>query len=603
MPNWTLDCIAVEAAVTLDGLFAERVQRTPDAPAYAFYDRHAQDWFSYSWQEAAQQVARWQEVIARWQLPPGERVGMLLRNCPEWIFFEQAATSLGLVTVPLYTDDRPDSIAHIVRDSGMRLLLVQDDGRWLRLAPALAHAPHPLTAVLLLDTDEQAQALAAADPLVHLVADLLPQTACHYHSAPRVDPQALATIVYTSGTTGLPKGVMLSHQAILSVAHAGLSVIPCYCEDRFLSFLPLSHTMERTVGYYAPMMAGASVTFARSVAQLGEDLLRHAPTVLVAVPRVFERVHAKINAQLQRGSFIKRWLFAKATKLGWQAFEVAQGRSEKTLALRFQPLLDRLVGAKIRAKLGGQLRFAVAGGAPLPEFIARTFIGLGVPVLQGYGLTETAPIISGNLLHNNVPASVGLPLPGIEVRVGAQDELLVKTPGMMLGYWNNHSATYAMIDSDGWLHTGDQARLDAGGRIFITGRLKDILVLSNGEKVPPADMESVIAADPMFEQVMVLGEGQAYLAAIAVVDANFWTSFSGGKPFTRDSINDAQIQREAIKRMQQALHAFPAYARIRRVLLLETAWSIEDDLLTPTLKVKRQQVRERFAAEIASLYD
>ncbi|MEW7979126.1 MAG: AMP-binding protein [Candidatus Sedimenticola endophacoides] len=269
-------------------------------------------------------------------------------------------------------------------------------------------------------------------------------------------PQDLATIVYTSGTTGRPKGVMLNHHNILCNAAAGLEMITVYPRDRTLSFLPLSHMLERTAGYYLMLLAGASVAFARSIPLLGEDLRDIRPSILISVPRIFERVYGRIMEQVESAPAPRRWLFEQATRIGWKSFEHHQGRRPWSPDLLFQPLLDALVGGRVRARLGGRLRFAISGGAALSASIARTFIALGVPIQQGYGLTEFAPIISVNRLEDNLPASVGTPLPEVEVRVDEHQELLVRGCSLMQGYWNDPGGTAQALDPQGWLHTGDQ---------------------------------------------------------------------------------------------------------------------------------------------------
>ncbi|OOZ38975.1 AMP-dependent synthetase/ligase [Solemya elarraichensis gill symbiont] len=598
----TEDIITVEQATSLDGLFFKRVDRTPDKEALRHFDKSDKSWNSYTWKESLAEIARWQEMLARENLSAGDRVAILLRNCPEWVFFEQAALSLGLVVVPLYTDDRPDNVGYIIEDAGIRLLLIQDAGRWKRLAPSVENENSPLQRVLILESSSEAEKCVRNDDRVHLVENEIPSHGVEYKPRLVSDINSLATIVYTSGTTGRPKGVMLSHFNILSIAHRGMTMISVFVEDIFLSFLPLSHTLERTVGYYVPVMTGATIIYARSVGQLADDLVTHKPTVLIAVPRVFERVYNKIQDQLANGPGIKRKLFNKAVGVGWRKFERDQGRAGWHPSLLTHKVLDKLVGAKIREKLGGRMRLAVAGGAPLPASIGEMFLSLGVPVLQGYGLTETAPIISGNPVEKNKPASVGLPLRGVEVVVGENDELLVKTPGMMLGYWNNHDATSNVIDKDGWLHTGDQGRIDEDGHIYITGRLKDILVLSNGEKIPPAEMESAISMDSMFDQVMVIGEGESYLTALAVVDEAFWTVSAPGKPYTKEALNQKEIVSDALKRIRNALHDFPGYAKVRRVVLLSEPWGIDNGMMTPTLKVKRQSVLEHYVDDVKSMY-
>jgi long-chain acyl-CoA synthetase len=600
LTSWNEDLVSVESAGTLAGLFLQRVERSPERPAYRNYDRDSSSWRDYSWREIAEQVARWQAALAQEGLRPGDRVAIQLRNCPEWVVFDQACLGLQLVTVPLYTDDNPDNIAYILEDAAVKLLLVQDAGRWKRLLPELPEEG-PLRRVLLLDSGTAGE--GSEDERVRHVSRWLPEGGgtLQRHKG---NPHALATIVYTSGTTGRPKGVMLSHHNILAIAHAGVTAVDCYREDLFLSFLPLSHTLERTAGYYLPVMTGSAVAFGRSVNQLADDLQAIRPTVMITVPRVLERIYARIQGQLAQKSAIARGLFALARRVGWNRFLYQQGRGRWMSQLLLWPLLERAVARKIAARLGGRMRAVVSGGAALAPEIARSFIGLGIPLLQGYGLTETSPVVSVNPLQDNDPTSVGVPLRGVEVSVGENDELLVKGPGVMLGYWNNHAATAATIDSDGWLHTGDQARIE-NGHIYITGRIKEILVLSNGEKVPPVDMELAILLDPLFEQVMVIGEGRSYLSALVVLNADLWPGLVqdyGLNPLDPAAIADERISAEILRRIRVALHDFPGFAKIRRVLLTLEPWTIENGLMTPTLKAKRAKIVERFAKRIDSLY-
>jgi long-chain acyl-CoA synthetase len=388
------------------------------------------------------------------------------------VYFDQAALSCGLVVVPLYPDDRPDNIAYIMDNSAVKVLLLQDAANWKRLAPALA-GQQDLQRVLILNPSQRdAPESVLEAPRVRYVSDWLPDEAGPLHRRDG-DPHALASIVYTSGTTGRPKGVMLSHHNMMSIAHSALTMIDVFQEDLFLSFLPLSHTLERTAGYYLPVMSGSGVAYARSILQLADDLQHIRPTVLIAVPRIFERVFARIQGQMDKQSALKCALFNLTTRVGWHRFEHQQGRAGWHPRLLAWPLLSNLVAGKVTEKLGGRLRMAVSGGAPLSLPVAKTFIGLGVPILQGYGLTETSPVISVNVPDDNEPGSVGVPLNGVEVRIGDNQELLVKTPGMMLGYWNNHVATAEIIDADGWLqgHPGDVQRREGSAHGHGTGDL------------------------------------------------------------------------------------------------------------------------------------
>lgn len=600
MSDLKADIIPLSEAGTLDGLFRARVRRCPEETAYRDFDRQTDAWQDRSWREMAAGVARWQAGLNALGLRPGDRVALSLRNSPEWVLFEQAAIGLGLVVIPLYTDDRPDNVAFIIEDAGVKLLLLQDIARWKRLAPALTEQPS-LESVVILGDD--CEGLQEEDERLVCSVSMLPEGEHPLHSIP-TDPQSLATIVYTSGTTGRPKGVMLSHRNILSLAASALSVVNLYHGMTFLSFLPLSHTLERTGGYYLPMMAGATVAFARSVQQLADDLQTIRPHALISVPRIYERIYTRIASQLNKGPLWKRWLFHTAVAVGWHAFERSQGRRYWHPKLLLHSLLKKLVADKITQRLGGRLEFAISGGAALPPEIARTFIGLGLNLLQGYGLTETSPVISVNLPEDNDPASVGLPLPGIEVRIGADHELQVKSPGVMLGYWNNHRATAEMIGPDGWLNTGDQASI-RNGHIYITGRLKDILVLSNGEKIPPSDMEMAIALEPLFEQVMVIGEGRAYLAALIVLNKEEWPAFAGQCGVDAQdttNLNDRRVTAAVLGRIRELLHDFPRYAKIRRVHLSLEPWTVDNGMLTPTLKIKRNKVLDHLNREIDQLY-
>lgn len=398
---------------------------------------------------------------------------------------------------------------------------------------------------------------------------------------------------------------MLSHLNILWNAHSCLDSVPVYREDLFLSFLPLCHTYERLVGYYLPMMSGATIAYARAIPLLAEDMLSVRPTIMVSVPRIYERIHGKIKAQLEDGPALKRNLFNAAVETGWSRFEHQQGRGSWRVSHLLWPLFDKLVASKVMAKMGGRLRVAMCGGAPISLPVAKLFIGLGLPLLQGYGLTEASPVISTNKEHDNDPSGIGPPIRDALVRIGEEGELLAKTPGVMLGYWHNPEATAKAIDADGWLHTGDKARIE-NGHIYITGRLKEIIVMANGEKVPPADMEMAIALDPLFEQVMVVGEGKPYLSALAVLNKEHWMSLaneSGLDPAAPASLKDKRVCSAVLQRIAEQLRGFHAYAQVRRVALDLEPWTVENGLITPTLKLRRSRVLERYHEAVEKLYE
>ncbi len=593
------DKIPANVAGTLAGLFRERVSRTPDTVAYRQYDEASGQWNDSTWADMAAEVARWQSALESEDLQPGDRVAILLRNCKEWVIFDQAALGSGLVVVPLYTDDRAENCAYILNNAGVKLLMLQGAEQFERLLPVRDQ----LTTLDRIVTLEPVTA-PEGETRVRSVADWLPETANGLRSTAG-EPDDLATIVYTSGTTGRPKGVMLSHRNILVNADRALEVEHVHLGDIFLSFLPLSHTFERTVGYYIPVMVGATVAYARSIPELGEDLLNIKPTILVSVPRIYERVYNKIQAGLAEKSPLATRLFNLAVATGWKRFLYRQGRGGWHPVLLLWPLLNKLVAAKIMAKLGGRMRMAISGGAPLPTPIARVFIALGLNLVQGYGLTETSPIISANPEDNNDPASVGIPLPGVEVQVGDNEELLTRSPCVMLGYWDNPEATRDMIDDAGWLHTGDKARIE-NNHIYITGRLKEIIVLANGEKVPPADMEMAIVLDPLFEQVMITGESRPYLTAVIVLNPEQWEIFARGlglDPADPAALASESVEQAVREKLSGWLSEFPGYAQVHRVTCTLEPWTIENNMITPTLKLKRKLILEHFSAAVENMYE
>ena len=621
------DVITPQEAGTLHGLFVERARRSPDKVAYRHFEQN--DWRDITWREMLEQVARWKSALAGLGLQRGDRVAIMLRNCPYWVMFDQAAMSLGLVVVPLYTVDRPDNVAYIANDAGVKVLLFETDEQW----QALCTARDQLSGIKRFISIDSVR--DDKEPRLKSMAEFLPRAAQLQAEHPlptTLSPQSspasgrggerenpylndplrgicsdeLASIIYTSGTTGKPKGVMLSHANMLINAYACLDFFPVNENDTFLSFLPLSHTFERTVGYYLSVMAGAKVAFARSVAQLSGDLHIIRPTILISVPRIYERVYGAVCTRLEEGSPLRRKLFNLTVETGWARFLHQQGRGTWKASFLLWPLLQKLVAQKVIDHLGGRLRVALSGGAALSPEISRVFIGLGLPVLQGYGLTETSPVISGNHPENNFPDSVGQPIRDVQVKLGEQNALLVKGPNVMLGYWNNPEATKAIIDADGWLNTGDVVRINETGHIYITGRIKEIIVMSNGEKIPPSDMELAILNDPLFDQVMIIGEAHPYLVALVVVNPAAWQNFAkeiGVRADMPEALVDSRVEGKVLKRIALDLRGFPGYAHVRRVLLLQEPWTTENGLLTPTLKFKRDKVAEKFAAQIRQLYE
>ena len=548
-----------------------------------------------------QLAGRWQKALKNEGFKSGDRVAILLNISPDWVAFDQAAMGLGLVVVPLFVNDNPENILHILKDSGARFLLIKEAETWRQLSAKKNQLPELLRVVCMAECPDN-----RSDEFFRSVSTWLPDTwdDLHYGDG---EGSKMATIIYTSGTTGAPKGVMLSHKNILTNAYSALRLMPVFREDLFLSFLPLSHALERMAGYYLPMMAGAPVAFARSIADLGEDLLTIKPTLLISVPRIYERILLKVKEKLQSASLPKQLLFYLTQKVGWERFLYQQGRGPWKISLLLWPLLDDLVAAKIREKLGGNLRTAVCGGAHLSAEVAQFFIGLDIPVIQGYGLTESSPVISVNPLEENSPETVGRALPGVETHIADDGELLVRGPMVMMGYWNNQQATQEVIDQGGWLHTGDQAQIE-NHHIRLTGRLKEIIVMANGRKVPPSDMEAAIIMDPIFQQVLIVGENAPYLSALVVLDRGKWQDLARKYRIDPDSLNlpDSegykQLRQILLRKIKGLLKKFPGFAKIREVCPVLEPWTIENGLITPTLKPKRGRILDCFAQQVENMY-
>jgi long-chain acyl-CoA synthetase len=534
---------------------------TPDLTLYRQFSGDA--WTDISVGDLARLIGRWQSALQTLGLVAGDRVALCVRNSVDWIAIDLAALGLGLIVVPLYVDDNPENIAWCVGHAEARSLIVEGSG----MAQALSRSSTSLPPIHVLRPEPGYNLLS--------VASLLPGTAPAPVFRDLPDP-TLATICFTSGTSGRPKGVMLSHGNIIANVTSCQETHMARENDTFLSILPLSHMFERTGGYYLPLSLGAKVVFARGVAQIADDLATQAPTVMFAVPRIFEKFLARIEQTLS-ASAAKRWLFAQCVARGWR---VERGGASPLDRLA-TPLLRALVAKPILARLGGRLRLTVVGGAALDPVIAQTFIGLGLRMLQGYGMTEASPVISVNREDNNDPESVGPALPGVEVKLGANAELLARGGNIMQGYWKNPEATRAALDGEGWLHTGDIADIREG-RIYIRGRLKDILVMSNGEKLPPQDVEFVLMHDPVFEQVMLVGEGRPFLTLLTV---------------TKETDEQALLERA-----NELLKNFPRWVRIRKVIATQDPWSIDNGLLTPTLKLKRPLVLARFKDALDKAY-
>jgi long-chain acyl-CoA synthetase len=575
----------IAAAGTIDRLFHDRCRLTPDRTAYLQYDHSSQAWLTHRWGDVARRVGRWQAALSREALEPGARVAIHLPNGIDWVAADIAALSLGHVVVPLYVTDTPESSAYFLADCEASILFVDRAEEWQLIASHLSAGSHPQRVVHIESADAEGPAIACDD--------WLPEDGDLLDPAER-EADDLASIIYTSGTTGPPKGVMMSHRNLLFGVGAVLDRVPSRPEDMFISFMPLAHVFERTIGYYLPMAAGCTIGYARGLKTLRDDLAVIRPTVFVAVPRVYERIYTAVHEKAGKNG-LSRSLLAATLAVGWRRFEASQGRGPRPglldrLAWR---LLSGLIPRRIAAGFGGRVRIAVSGGAVLSVTVARFFASIGLPLLQGYGLTEAGAPVTATLPADNWVDSVGPPLTGVEIETAGNGEILVRAPGVMLGYSKAPERTAEAVDADGWLHTGDTGEL-IDGRLYVRGRLKEIIVTSTGENVPPGTVEANIALDPLIDQAMVIGEGRPYLAALVVVNEAEWERLAGALGLDPEAA--------VLDRINARLSKFPRHYQVRRVRLMREAWTVDNGLLTATVKLKRAAIAERFADDVRDLY-
>ena len=589
----------------LPELLTHHMEKRPDLPLFTFWLPTEKTWKTINVKETVEQITRWRHALVKEGLTKGDRCAMLLPNGINAILFDQSVLANALVPVPLHAVDTAGSSSYIINDSGAKLLVTGRLNRWEAIRDTEDH-PALKTVVI---TGEPVQEHQDGDVrVVGLDQWLTEGNGTELPAGP--EPQDLAALVYTSGTTGKPKGVMLTHRAILANVTGVLQNICPEPEDVWLSFLPLSHTFERTTTYYTAMGFGNRVAFNRNIGLLADDLKVIRPTILMSVPRIYEKVYDKIqDALVKKPAFVQK-LFHTAVDVGYRRFCRENGLPVQGGFLSlFDPLiagfLDKKVGAGIRGIFGGRPRIFISGGAAFNPEVSRTFLGLGINILQGYGMTETAPIMSVNKVGDNHPQTVGPALVNIEVRVGDNDELQMRGPSLMNGYWNRPADTKAVFTEDGWLRTGDQADIFSDGHIRIKGRIKEIIVTSTGEKVPPADLEQALESDHLVSQAMVVGENRPYIAALVVLNAQEWKKLAAELKLDADdplSLETRAARQAVLRRVKAAAAGFPNYAVPRQVRLFLEPWSIENGLMTPTLKLKRGPMRIRFADAIESLY-
>jgi long-chain acyl-CoA synthetase len=540
----------------------------------------------------------------------GDRVAIVSESRPEWLMADLAVLSGGAVTVPVYPTLSSAQARYILNDSGAKAAIVSTRQQ-LEKIQEVRHELPALEAVVLMDgwtSGDSPSVISLSTVAERGHARLAGEWGAgkdYRDRARAVRPDQLATIIYTSGTTGEPKGVMLSHANLVSNVKAGADVLQLTEQDVALSFLPLSHSFERTVSYIY-LLSGVTLVFAESIDTIGRDLLRVRPTLLTGVPRVFEKLHDRIKEKGQaepglKGSIFK-WAIGAGTSRG--KAELA-GRSVGLIGSVQASLADRLVFTKIRDGLGGRVRYLVSGSAPLPTSIAEFFQGIGLPIIEGYGLTETSPILTVNPPGAPRAGTVGRAIPGVELRIAEDGEILARGPNIMSGYYNKPEATAEAL-RDGWFHTGDIGTIDEEGYLRITDRKKDLLVTSGGKKIAPQPIEAVIRRNPLVAEAVLLGDRRKFAAVLIV--PNFQALERrlhdlGRPPGPRDELvvraDVLALYQEVVDALNRELAQFE---RIKKVALLPVEFSIQSGELTPTLKVKRKVIEERWRDAIERLY-
>ena len=543
-----------------------------------------------SWAQAAADASALSRALRALGIGPGDRVALVSENRPEWAIADFAIMAAGAITVPAYTTNTASDHRHVLTSSGAKAVIVSTAALGARVAGALDAAPDVRTMIAL----EAPTAVLPGHVTLHSWTDALARGAGRPDDvralAERWGRDDLACLIYTSGTGGAPKGVMLSHGALLHncwgarrlFATIGLG------RERFLSILPLSHAYEHTVGLMFPCSIGAEIYYAEGINELGRNFTEARPTAMLCVPRLYEVLRDRILSQVARTGGLKAKLLHLAVTLGSRRYRGRLGLVDR-IADR---ALDRLVRANIAARFGGQLKAFISGGAPLNPEVGLFFVALGVRVLQGYGQTEAAPVVSVNLPERNRLETVGPPLEGVELRLAGDGEILVRSDSVMKGYWGDPEAT-ALALRDGWLHTGDVGVIEPDGALRITDRKKDIIVVSGGDNVAPQKVEGVLAVEPEIAQVAVFGDKRPHLVALIVPPPEL-TKAHGG--------DGAALHRAVAKGIERANAKLSPIERVKRFAIAPEGFTIDNGLLTATLKIKRHAVLTRHRDLIEGLY-
>jgi long-chain acyl-CoA synthetase len=567
-------------------------------------------WREVSWRALGDEVREVALGLIALGRQPGEAVGILSQSRAEWVRADFAIFSIGCVTIPVYPTYPPETLAYIVRDSETRTLFVEDESQLAKAVAAAGEMPSLETLVLMRGhAQDRARAgglrLLDWEGLRSLGRDAGLRAEMDTRLA-AVKPTDVATIVYTSGTTGAPKGVVQTHGNHLAVADMIAQSSGVREGDVHLLFLPLAHSFARMESFLG-IRLGLTTAFAESIERLPENLREVAPDFICSVPRVFEKVYAKILTGVQAAPPLRQRIFHWALGVGRRVSQLEREKRPLPASLRMQhALADRLVFGKLKAALGGRLRFCVSGGAPLAAEIAEFFHAAGILILEGYGLTETCPILASNHPGAFKFGTVGRPFPGIEVRIAEDGEILARGPNIARGYYRKAEETTAVFQSGGWFHTGDVGEIDAEGFLRITDRKKDLIKTSGGSYVAPQHIENLLKGDPFVSQALVEGDRRPYPVALITVNPEELAKLArerglGDKP-AAELVRQAVVV-DRVRRTVDGVNAHLAsYAQVKRFTILPDDFTQDGGELTPTLKVKRREVRSKYAAIIESMY-
>ena len=588
--------------MTLISLLEHSIQHYGSQPALAYKPKGG-TYQDISYTELGESVDAFRKGLTALGVQKNDRVALLSENRPEWAITDFGSLKAGAVTVPMFSTLTAAQVGYILKDSGSKIICVSTD-RQLEKVLAIRDEMSTLEQIIVFDPIEGE--LPAGVIQFEAVCELEGQ-----ETETAASEDDIATIIYTSGTTGDPKGVMLTHANFISNLQACKSLIDVSDADVLLSFLPLSHVFERLGGHYVPLFSGAKVAYAESTFTVAQNMREVAPTVMLSVPRLYETMHDRILRAVQEGSPLKQKIFHWGVSVGSSVSSAIQKGKKPSAILQLQQnIADKLVFAKLKAATGGRLRFFVSGGAALPQSIAEFFHAAGILILEGYGLTETSPVISMNHPAQWKFGTVGVPVPGVEVHIAEDGEILTRGPHVMKGYFNNESATAEVIDDEGWFHTGDIGIIDADGFVKITDRKKNIIVLSNGKNVAPQPIESALVQSPFIDQIMLVGNERKNLAALIVPNFDAlkaWAAENNVATGRTDGetppLHEAREVQQLIQgEIRSGLTDFADFEQVRRFTLLDKEFSQEADEMTPTLKLKRNVIMERYGDRIEEMY-